>query len=155
MVPINLFKSSYQSLYNSLKGRLDANTQQYVSIQPNVSVTFEQKYLLQMLLAGVTNAWRAFQLMHLELDKNTDWTYSNVRNKVRKSDHKLKKFMHQLGLSFIRSASHNYAGSDYVLQPDDLRRTAAREQSTAAETLGFDLDPNTLQQRLNNKVWPT
>jgi len=65
MVPINLFKSSYQSLYNSLKGGLDANTQQYVSIQPNVSVTFEQKYLLRMLLAGITNAWRAFQLMHL------------------------------------------------------------------------------------------
>jgi len=113
MVPINLFKSSYQSLYNSLKGGLDANTQQYVSIQPNVSVTFEQKYLLRMLLAGVTNAWRAFQLMHLELDENTDWTYTNVRNKVRKSDHKLKKFMHQLGLSFIKSASHNYDGSDY------------------------------------------
>jgi hypothetical protein len=74
----------------------------YVSIQPNVSVTFEQKYLLQMLLAGVTNAWRAFQLMHLELDEKTDWTYTNVRNKVRKSDHKLKKFMHQLGLSFIK-----------------------------------------------------
>jgi hypothetical protein len=108
-----------------------------------------------MLLAGVTNAWRAFQLMHLELDENTDWTYTNVRNKVRKSDHKLKKFMHQLGLSFIKSASHNYAGSDYVLQPDDLRRTAARERSTVAETLGFDPDPNTLQQRLNNEVWPT
>jgi hypothetical protein len=55
-----------------------------------------------MLLAGVTNAWRAFQLMHLELDEKTDWTYTNVRNKVRKSDHKLKKFMHQLGLSFIK-----------------------------------------------------
>jgi hypothetical protein len=56
MVPVNLFKSSYQSLYNSLKGGLDANTQQYVSIQPNVSVTFEQKYLIRMLLAGITNA---------------------------------------------------------------------------------------------------
>ncbi len=55
----------------------------------------------------------------------------------------------------IKSASHNYAGSDYVLQPDDLRRTAARERSTVAETLGFDPDPNTLQQRLNNEVWPT
>jgi hypothetical protein len=55
-----------------------------------------------MLLAGVTNAWRAFQLMPLELDENTDWTYSNVRNKVRKSEHKLKKFMHHLGMSFIK-----------------------------------------------------
>jgi hypothetical protein len=108
-----------------------------------------------MLLAGITNAWRAFQLMHLELDKNTDWTYSNVRNKVRKSDHKLKKFMHQLGLSFIKSALHTCAGSDYVLQPDDLQRTAAREQSTAAETLGSHPDPNTLQQLLNDEVWPT
>jgi len=108
-----------------------------------------------MLLAGITNARRAFQLMHLELDENTDWTYSNVRNKVRKSDHKLKKFMHQLGLSFIKSALHTCAGSDYVLQPDDLQRTAAREQSTAAETLGFHPDPNTLQQLLNDEVWPT
>jgi len=60
-----------------------------------------------------------------------------------------------MGMSFIKSASQNYAGSDYVLQPDDLRRTAAVEQSTAAETLGFDPAPNTLQQWLNTEVCPT
>jgi hypothetical protein len=37
-----LFKSSFQSLYNIIKGGLDANTQQYVSIRPNVKVSFEQ-----------------------------------------------------------------------------------------------------------------
>jgi hypothetical protein len=102
MVPINLFKSSYQSLYNSLKGGLDANTQQYVSIKPNVSVTFEQKYLIRMLLAGITNAWRAFQLMHLELDENTDWTYSNVRNKVRKIRAQVEKIHASLGYVFYK-----------------------------------------------------
>jgi hypothetical protein len=55
-----------------------------------------------------------------------------------------------MGMSFIKSASHNYAGSDYVLQPDDWQRTAAVERSTAENP-----DPNTLQQRLNNEVWPT
>ena len=108
-----------------------------------------------MLLAGVTNAWRAFQLVHLELDENTDWNYSNVRNKVRKSEHKLKKFMHHLGLSLIKSVSQNNGGGDYVLQPDNLRRRATIERITATETLGFEPAPNTLQQRLNNEVWPT
>jgi hypothetical protein len=41
-----LFKSSFQSLYNVIKGGLDANTQQCVSIHPNVKVSFDQKYVI-------------------------------------------------------------------------------------------------------------
>jgi hypothetical protein len=61
-----LFKTSYQCLYNNIKGGLDANTQQYVSIQPNVKVSFESKYIIHMVLAAVTNAWRTCQLIHTE-----------------------------------------------------------------------------------------
>lgn len=56
-VRMSLFKSVYQSVYNSLKGGLDANMQQYISIHPKVSVSFEAKYILQMLLSIVSNAW--------------------------------------------------------------------------------------------------
>jgi hypothetical protein len=54
---LSLFKSIYQSLYNALKGGLDANMEQYISICPNVSVTFEAKYVLRMILAIVTITW--------------------------------------------------------------------------------------------------
>jgi len=41
--PTSLFKTSFQSLYNVIKGGLDANTQHYISIRPNVKITFEQE----------------------------------------------------------------------------------------------------------------
>jgi hypothetical protein len=53
--PCSLFKTSFQSLYNVIKGGLDANTQQYISIRPNVKVSFEQKYVIRLILAIVSN----------------------------------------------------------------------------------------------------
>jgi hypothetical protein len=77
------------------------NTQQYVSIQPNVKVTFESKYIIRMVLAAVTNAWRAYQLIHTEFTEEKEWSYSSIKNKVRNSDVKLKKFMHSLAMLLI------------------------------------------------------
>jgi hypothetical protein len=52
----NIFKTSFQVLYNSLKGGLDANTEQVASITPGVKVRFKQKYVLRLITALVTNA---------------------------------------------------------------------------------------------------
>jgi len=41
--PSVVFKHAFQSMYNNIKGGLDANTQQYISICPSVKVNFEQK----------------------------------------------------------------------------------------------------------------
>jgi hypothetical protein len=46
--PTTMFKSKFQIMYNSLKGGLDANTQQYVSIQHRTSITSHQNSFLDM-----------------------------------------------------------------------------------------------------------
>jgi len=58
-----LMKSAAQSVYNSLKGGLDANTQQYRAICPKLNTSFECKFIIRMLLAIVTNSWRAMSLL--------------------------------------------------------------------------------------------
>jgi hypothetical protein len=89
--PCSLFKTSFQSLYNVIKSGLDANTQQYISIRPNVKVSFEQKYVIRLILAIVSNSWRAFQL--LQLDSNIEeLQFSQVRKKLQNSKVKLTKF---------------------------------------------------------------
>jgi hypothetical protein len=60
-------------LYNSLKGGLDANTKQVASITPGVKVAFKQKYVLRLITALVTDAWRSIQLLNygIEIEKMT------------------------------------------------------------------------------------
>jgi hypothetical protein len=43
-------------MYSTLKGGLDAKTQQYFSINPPVKTGFEQKYIVWIIVANVTNA---------------------------------------------------------------------------------------------------
>ncbi len=76
-----LFKSSFQSLYNAMKGGLDANTQQYMSIRPNVKVSFEQTYVICMLLANASNSWRGYQLLQLS-DDIEDMSLSQLKHKL-------------------------------------------------------------------------
>jgi hypothetical protein len=68
--PCSLFKTSFQSSNNVVKGGLDTNTQQYISIRPNDKVSFEQKNVIRLILAIVSNSWRAFQL--LQSDSNIE-----------------------------------------------------------------------------------
>ncbi len=55
----SLIKTPFQSLYNAMKGGLDYNTQQYCCINPSIKTKFETKYVLCLILAIVTNSWRA------------------------------------------------------------------------------------------------
>jgi len=52
----NIFKTSFQVLYSSLKGGLDANMEQVALNTPGVKVGFKQKYVLRLITALVTNA---------------------------------------------------------------------------------------------------
>ncbi len=59
----SIFKTEIQTLYNSLKGGQDANTQQFSSICQQFQAKLEQKYVIRLLLAVVT-AWKVFQLLN-------------------------------------------------------------------------------------------
>jgi hypothetical protein len=48
-------------IYNAFKGDLDAQ-QDHAICQP-IKATFEQKYVVRLLLKIVSNAWRTFQLL--------------------------------------------------------------------------------------------
>jgi hypothetical protein len=64
----SVFKTEIQMSHNSLKGGLDANTQQFSSICLQFKAKFEQKYVIRLLLAVLTNAWRAFQLLNHSIE---------------------------------------------------------------------------------------
>ncbi len=77
----NIFKASFQVLYNSLKGGLDANTEQVASITPGVKVGFKQKYVLRLISALVTNAWRSLQLLNYGIETKLKKRPSQKQNK--------------------------------------------------------------------------
>jgi hypothetical protein len=156
--PSSLFKSSFQSLYNIIKGGLDANTQQYVSIWPNVKVSFEQKYAIRMILANVSNSWRAYQLLNLSGDL-AEMTLSQLKRKLKNSKNKLQKFCHDLALALIRSAEgcnslHVLAASNSSLTPAETRLLHT-SVSRAVENTEFECNAATLKDRLAAETWPT
>jgi len=103
-----------------------------------------------MMLAGVTNAWRAYQLLHTEFSEEQEWSYSAIKKKVQNSDIKLRKFMHSLAMSLIRSTDKPIINNHAMNQSKYQQVTA--ENSTT--TLGFQPAPKTLQERVNAVEWP-
>jgi hypothetical protein len=92
-------------MYNSLKGGLDANTQQYVSIQPPVKTKFEAKYIICMMIALVTNAWRSYQLLSETVDIDT-FTLSTFKKRLRNSGMPLQEFNYNLAIALINSSTN-------------------------------------------------
>ncbi len=108
--PCSLFKTSFQSSNNVVKGGLDTNTQQYISIRPNDKVSFEQKNVIRLILAIVSNSWRAFQL--LQSDSNIEeLQFSQVRKKLQNLKVKLTKFCFDLAMALTRSADDRSANN--------------------------------------------
>jgi hypothetical protein len=101
--PTNIFKTSFQTLYNSLKGGLDAYTEQMSSISPGIKVGFEQKYVMCLMTAPVTNAWRSFQLLQYGIEIES-MNNTKVKQSIKRHGTHLKDFVFQLALSLIRSA---------------------------------------------------
>jgi hypothetical protein len=155
--PSPLFKSFFLSLYNVIKSSLDANAQQYVSMWPNVTVSFEQKCVIRMVLANVSNAWRAFQLLNMSGDLE-EFTLSQVKRKVKNSKVKLQKFCHDLALALIRSAEG--CNSLRVLAANNANLTPAEATvlhasvGRAVENTEFECDSSTLREGLAADTWP-
>jgi len=135
-----------------IKGGLDANTQQYISIRPNVKVSFEQKYVIRLILAIVSNSWRAFQL--LQLDSNIEeLQFSQVRKKLQNSKVKLTKFNFDLAMALIRSADDRSA-SNVLRASEAMEPCVATTIRAVEEPTEFEREPTTLRDRLLAERWP-
>jgi hypothetical protein len=98
-----MFKSKFQILHNSLKGGLDANTQQYVSMQPLVNKKFEVKYIIRMMKAIVMNARRSYQILLETIDVD-HFTVSLIKKRLRNSRMPLQEFNYNLAVKLINSS---------------------------------------------------
>jgi hypothetical protein len=148
----SLFKTSFQSLYNVVKGGLDANTQQYISICLNVKLNFKQKYEIRLLLAIVSYSWRKFQLLQMDSNKE-ELQFSQVRKKLQNSKLKLTKFCFDLAMALTWSADDRSANN--VLRASEaMEPSNTRAISTAEVPTEFERDPATLRDRLAGERWP-
>jgi len=103
-------------LYNCLEGGLDANTQQMASITMGCKVGFEQKYVLQLLTAIVTNAWRSFQLLQYGKEIET-MTFTKVKEAINRNGTKLKDFVFWLRSGLIGRVNEKIYFMDKITQP--------------------------------------
>jgi hypothetical protein len=150
----SLFKTSFQTLYNCLKGGLDANTQQYNSILPKLNVTFEQKYVIRMLLSIVTNSWRAFQLLRSNIAIEQS-KFTTFRTKLNKRPEKLTDFNYNLALALLRSAESKTLGNMFLDNPIIIdSSTIGKNYGEIPADLGFNRRPETLQERISDIKWP-
>ena len=148
----SVLKTKVQMIYNALKGGLDANTQQYRAICPSIKATFEQKYVVHLLLAIVGNAWRAFQLLG-HRDRVTEIPMLSLRKMLANHSVGLRDFNHSLALGLIDSADDIYFQNVLVR---DNNRSVAQTNTTdrGVLNLGFERNPSTLSQRLSEENWP-
>ncbi len=112
----NIFKGSFQTLYNSLKGGLDANMEQMASITTGIKVSFEQKYDLCLITALVTNAWHSFQLLQYGIEIE-NMTITKMKQTIKCNGTCFKDFVFHLALALIRSADERMYYMDKVTIP--------------------------------------
>ena len=98
--PTSLYKTTFQMMYNCLKGGLDANSQQCAAIQPKIKVGFGQKYVVRMILAIVTNSWRAYQVLR-STSELEQLSYTAVKLRLQRKADKLTEFTFQLAMALI------------------------------------------------------
>jgi hypothetical protein len=88
--------------------------------------------MIKMIVAIVTNAWRAFHLLSLS-KKITSMSLSEIKQKVQASTLKLSKFCFDFSLALIQSADE----SNYV----SVVTQGQAHLAILNEELGFDFDP--------------
>ncbi|MFN9979579.1 MAG: hypothetical protein ACK53Y_06690, partial [bacterium] len=71
-----------------------------ISIRPNVSVTFEAKYVLRMILAIVTNSWRVYQLLNIK-GNIKEMTRFQIKKQLQNSAVRLTTFNYDLAMDLI------------------------------------------------------
>ena len=141
-------KTAIQAVYNSLKGGLDANTQQFMSIMPPIKTGFEQKYVIRLLIAVVTNAWRSQQIIRMPIDSTGQFSMYSYRKSLTNHCPTLKEFNYKLAMALINSSADPYF-------QNVLGANAARSRSTAGQVdIGFTRNPATLKDRIAQEVMP-
>jgi hypothetical protein len=100
-------KTELQSLYNTLKGGLDANSQQFAAICPYFKTKSVTKYVICLLLAVVSNSWRAFQMVNSTVDVD-NFLLHLYRKHVSNACPSLKDFTYNLGIGLLQSMSNPY-----------------------------------------------
>jgi hypothetical protein len=121
--------------------------EQYISICPNVSVTLEAKYVLRMILAIVTNTWRAYQLLNIK-GNIKEMTRFQMKKPLQNYAECLKTFNYDLAMDLIRASDEN----GFLNNP---QVTTDVQPITEDLYHGVQFNPLTLRQRLDDKVWPT
>jgi hypothetical protein len=148
-----VIKTAVQSLYNSLKGGLDANMQQVQAIQPPVKTRFKQKYLIRLLLSIVMNAWRAQQLLQQPVYPDNNFSFYSYRKLLVNQCASLKDFNYRLVMALIQSSADPYFQN---ILGAHLNRTVnvARNESNLDAQLGIARDPATLVNCIQTEKWP-
>jgi hypothetical protein len=152
--PCSVMKTAVQTLYNSLKGGMDANTQQFASITPPLKTGFEQKYVVRLLLCVVTNAWRAQQLLRQPLDYDRPFSMSGYRKSLVNNCPSLRDFNYRLAMALIDSSTDPFFQNVLVADPNRTRAAAMNDNTPHVMDIGFNRDPETLRVRLNEEVMP-
>jgi len=141
----SLFKTPFQSIYNAFKGGLDSNTQQYCTIKPMMKTCFETKYVIRLILAIVTNSWRAKQFLTHSTDSATGM--ETYRKQLSNHGPNLRDFAYKLALGLIESSSDPYFQNVLFSQTNNENNTEQQDDIVR--------DPTTLQSRLDQITWPT
>ncbi len=80
----------------------------HISIHPNIKVNFEKKYVICLILAIVSNSWRAPHILHM--DSNIEeFQVFQVQKKLQNSKVKLTKFCYDFAMALIQSADDRSA----------------------------------------------
>jgi hypothetical protein len=158
----SVFKTEIQTIYNSLKGGLNANMQQFSSICQQLKTKFEQKYIIRLLLAVVTNTWRTFQLLNHKIEEDNFSLHLFWKSLISHCP-SLRDFNYNLATVLIQSISNPYfqnvlfAETKRSSTSDGTSALAAVSVTTSnaeAVELGFQREPETLSGHFQQERWP-
>jgi hypothetical protein len=100
-------KTAVEALYNNLKGGLDSNSQQFQAILPPIKISFEQIYVILLLISSVINAWRAQQLLQQPIEPGSAFSLHLHRKLLVNQCSTLKDFNYKIAMALIQRSTDN------------------------------------------------
>jgi hypothetical protein len=150
----SVMKTAIQTLYNTLKGGLDSNSQQFQAILPLIKTGFEQKYVICLLISIVTNTWRAQQLLQQQIKPGSGFSLHSYRKLlVTQSVLDTERFQLQTCNGFDSKLYRSVLPNVLVANNNQNPARGQNEMSMDAR-LGIVRDPSTLALRINDEMMP-
>jgi len=150
----SVMKTAIQTLYNTLKGGLDSNSQQFQAILPLIKTGFEQKYVICLLISIVTNTWRAQQLLQQQIKPRSGFSLHSYRKLlVTQSVLDTERFQLQTCNGFDSKLYRSVLPNVLVANNNQNPARGQNEMSMDAR-LGIVRDPSTLALRINDEMMP-